>query len=184
MEFPRLARALVSIVALGALTAACSGADDPATGPPMTGESPSAEPDTDSPLAFPAYRDTATPIWVAVGQQFALALDADPRAGERWRLANPPDPSVLVPLGNERRPLAGDGDDRLTQLLLFAAAGEGETTVEVILVGPDGAPVGDREPLVFVVGVSLSGEAPQPEPDPDADSDTDPDAISSAATTR
>jgi hypothetical protein len=182
MEFPRLVRTLVAVVALGALTVACSGADDPATGPPTTEVIPSDEPGTDSPLAFPAYRDTATPIWVAIGQRFALALDVDPRSGERWRLAGQPDQSVLVPLGNERRPLAGDAEDRLTQLLLFVASGEGETTVEVTLVGPDGAPVGDREPLVFVVGVSLSGEAPPP--DPDADPGTDADANSPAVTTR
>jgi hypothetical protein len=197
-----LARGLVVLAAgLALLAGSCSSDGDPQTVEPSDATDALAGPDPidlqgpDSPLAFPAYSDPGTPIFVALGQRFALALEVDPASGARWRVTSPPDEAVLAPLGTELRdepedgPDEGDGeggseptgdggseatgdggevDGRTVALVTFVAAGEGTTAIEVRLVGADGWPLPDQEPLVFFVTVTLSGEPPPP-PEPDAE---------------
>jgi hypothetical protein len=195
-----LARGLVVLAAaLPMLAGSCSSDGDPQTVEPPDGTDAVAAPDAidlegpDSPLAFPAYSDSGAPIFVALGQRFALALEVDPASGARWRVTSPPDEVVLAPLGTELRDEPDDGPDqgnseggseatgdggevdgRTVQLLTFVAAGEGTTAIEVRLVGADGWPLPDQEPLVFFVTVTLSGEPPPP-PDPDAEGNLEGD---------
>lgn len=157
-------RSLLAIAALvlgGAGLVACAGDEERPTTTPTAPVPGTIGPD--SPLAYPAHRDPSTPIHVALGRRFALSLDARPAEGRRWQATGAPDPAILRSLGTEfSTPPDAATDAPAIQSLLYAAAGEGETTITVTLVEADGRPVPDQEPLTFTVVVSLTGEPPPP----------------------
>jgi hypothetical protein len=165
--------ALAVLALAGPMMSAGGGCSTDGAGPPaITLDEDATAPDAettagdDDPLAFPAYVDPAEPIFAAVGQRFGLALEVDPATGARWRVTAPPDPFVLASLGTELRQDAdADREGATTQVLSFAAASEGATSVEVTLVGADGQPVAGVEPLTFQVTVTVTGEPPPP-PEP------------------
>jgi predicted secreted protein len=79
----------------------CTGSDTTADG---TSDSTIAAPEerpADDPLAFTAYADPAVPITAAVGERFALLLDAEPTEGFRWEVVEQADPAVVLPLGSQ-----------------------------------------------------------------------------------
>ncbi len=99
---PLLVPALIALV--GLILAGCTG-DDTSTSDPTatTSPIPPAEP-VDDPLAFTAYTDPAVPIVTAVGERFALLLDAEPSEGYRWEVVAAPDPAIAAPLGSQFLP--------------------------------------------------------------------------------
>lgn len=157
-------------------SAACSGGDDRpppaastgAAGTPLTG--PEAEA-----LAYPVFSDPEVPVYVGLGRRFGIAQPADPSSGERWELVAVGDRAVVVPLGTEfvgtptggaPPPAGGDGEPGPTQVLTFAAAGFGTTTIGIRRTR-GAADAGADEPLLsFTVTVTLTGEPPPPEPVP------------------
>ena len=87
------------MAAVAALTvAACT--DDEPTGPTTTtvDEVPTS---VDDPLSYTAYVDPATPVVAAVGERFALVLDAEPTEGYRWEVVSEVDRAIVLPLGSQ-----------------------------------------------------------------------------------
>lgn len=172
----RLATATL-VLALGAVVpAACSGSDERPTPSPATGPVGTAIGDPDA-LAYPVFDDPALPVFVGLGRRFGIALPADASSGERWVITEPPERAVVVPLGSEfaagpqasPRPTVGpDGDPGAdgVQVLTFAAAGFGTTTIGFRPTRGAAAPAAGQPPVTFTVTVTLTGEPPPPPPEP------------------
>jgi len=160
-----------AILAVSTLTAAsaCTGDEGPTTnGTGVSGTTIALDPSGTGALDYPAYRDPAAPIIVALGRRFALQLDSEPGAGFSWQVANTPDPAVVVPLGTQfRSENPGIPGSPAVQYMSFAASGVGTTTIEVRLVSPGGDVAPDSFPLVFDITVTFTGEPPPPPPETD-----------------
>lgn len=157
---------LAATCAAALVVPACAGGDGAPAAVATTSVPTTIDPQ--SPLVYAAFADPSTPIYMAIGRRFALSLEADPAQGVRWQATADPDPAIVRSLGTEFRPAGTDpGQAVPVQLLHYAAAGEGETTVTVTLVSADGQPVPGRESLTFTIVVSLSGEPPPLPPPPD-----------------
>jgi predicted secreted protein len=152
--------ALVAVI--GLIGAACSGeeAQSPSSSTATTTAAP--DPSGTGPLDYPAYRDPAQRIYVALSRRFALRFDSEPTAGFSWRLTNTPDPGVVVPIGTEfRGETTGTAiGGTVAQYISFAASGTGDATIEVRYLSPSGAPAPDTDPMVFHVTVTFTGEPP------------------------
>ena len=94
----RLAAPAVLLALLVPLGAGCT--DDGPGGLPGTGTEDTAV-DGDDPLSFTAYVDPNVPIVAAIGERFALMLDAEPTEGYRWEVVVQGDPAVVLPLGSQ-----------------------------------------------------------------------------------
>lgn len=98
----RRVTALATLVLLAPIVSGCTG--DDATTDATSATTQIAAPDersVDDPLAVTAYADPATPITAAVGERFALLLDAEPTEGFRWEVVSQGDPAVVLPLGSQ-----------------------------------------------------------------------------------
>ncbi len=144
---------------MAACTGGTGGSDDASAATTLPGPS-TTDPST-NPTAYTAFPDPSQPVVVALGRRFGLLLEVDPSAGRRWEVEGGGDAAILLPLGVELVPdntaLAGNPD---TQVLTFVADALGTTTVELLLVGPDGAPVSDTAPVTFTVVVTADGLPP------------------------
>jgi hypothetical protein len=94
----RLVAATVVLVLLAGLVAACTD-DDPGGLPDDSPEDTTIA--GDDPLSFTAYVDPNVPIVAAIGERFALMLDAEPTEGYRWEVVVQGDPAVVLPLGSQ-----------------------------------------------------------------------------------
>jgi predicted secreted protein len=91
---------VATALALGAVSAACTG--DDGAGTTTTTSAGATDASALQPLAY--GRDHAAPyppIIVQVGERFALLLDAEPTQGYRWEVVQQADRQVLVALGSE-----------------------------------------------------------------------------------
>lgn len=186
----RLATATVVLALATVVPAACSGSDERPASSPTTGPADGAIGDPEA-LAYPVFDDPAVPVFVGLGRRFGIALPADASSGERWVITDPPDRAVVVPLGTEftAGPWPPDGPQSTTgsgsgapsrptadpdtgvrpggvQVLTFAAAGFGTTTIGFRPTRGAADPGDDRDPVTFTVTVTLTGEPPPPPPEP------------------
>ena len=150
--------AAVLVVAVAAVTASlaitgCSGSDS-STSTTTTGVDPAA---TTPPVTVPAYCDPAVPIAVAIGQQFAIVLEADPASGSSWQTVAPPDPAVLLSIGTEfpgaGQTVAGASCTQASQVLRYGGRGLGTATITLRYGRPGAAATPDDKTLVFTVTV-------------------------------
>lgn len=159
----RVLAALLVVASLTVVAVGCSGSDEPPS--PATGTSPvgTAVAPTDPALAYPLFADPAAPVCIGLARRAGIVLAARPSAGERWRVVTAPDPAVAVPVGTEfvtgNTALPGVPD---TEILSYAGEAVGATAVEVVLLGADGAPLGDGLPVRFQLEVTATGECPPP----------------------
>lgn len=161
--------ATLCVLAAALALTACSGEEASPSGstigPGTTIATGGADASGTGPLDYPAYRDAAAPIYVALSRRFALQLDSEPGTGSSWQVANTPDPAIVVPLGTQFRSTnPGVLGAPATQYISFAAAGIGTTTIEVRYLSPTGEPVPDTDPVTFTVTVTFTGEPPPPPP--------------------
>ncbi len=155
----------VAVVALGLASVAAGCGSSDADGPtPATGHQTTV---VDGP-APAVYSDPNVVITVNLGQEFEIALPADPRAGLSWQAVAPPNPIVLLSMGSSFRPAATPG--KLEQILHYGARGPGLTAVPLRYASPKaGAKVLDTK--TFTVSV-VDPNAPPPPPPPPTSSTT------------
>ena len=147
-----VAAALVAVGLTGWVTG-CSGSDSSTATTTTVAEVA----DTTPAVTVAAYCDPAVPISVPIGQQFALALEADPASGSRWQTVAPPDPAVLFSIGTEF-PGAGTAVEgstcaKASQILRYGGRGLGSATITLRYGRPGAAPAADDKTLTFTVAV-------------------------------
>lgn len=159
---PRPNRRLACISALMAtlvlVGAACgsSDSDDPT---PPTGTATTSVVDGPAPAV---YSNPQQPITVTLGQEFDIALPADPRSGLSWQAVAPPNPIVLLSIGSSFRPAGAHG--QVLQVLHYGARGPGITAVPLRYASPKpGARVLDTKTFAVTV---IDPNAPPPPPPP------------------
>ncbi len=157
--------AAVLAVAFSLAVTGCSGSDS-ASSTTTTGLDAAV---TTPPVTVPAYCDPAAPISVALGQQFALALEADPASGSSWQSVAPPDPAVLLSIGTEfpgpGQTVAGASCTKASQVLRYGGRGLGTATISLRYGRPGAPATPDDKTLVFTVTV-VDPNAPPTTPPP------------------
>lgn len=96
----------VVVLALGltlSVASACTGDEGAGTSTTADTAGPSSS-TGDNPLQFTAYVDPAAPITAAIGERFALLLDAEPSQGLHWEIVEEADREVVLPLGSQFLP--------------------------------------------------------------------------------
>ena len=149
-----------AVVVAAALTVAASLAVSGCRGSDSSGSTTTTGLDaavTTPPVTVPAYCDPAAPISVAIGQQFALVLEADPASGSSWQTVAPPDPAVLLSIGTEfpgpGQTVAGGSCSQASQVLRYGGRGLGTATITLRYGRPGAAATPDDKTLVFTVTV-------------------------------
>ncbi len=165
-------RLIVLAVTLAAALTACGGAESSsssATTVPGTGNA-------GTPVTVSAYCDPAAPISVALGQQFALTLEADAATGLSWQTVTPPDPAILLSIGTEfpgqGRTVEGGSCQGATQVLRYGGRALGTTTITLRYGRPGAAAAPDKTATFSVTVV-----------DPNAPPTTPPTTAASTTTT-
>lgn len=171
---------LAAMATVVTTAAACSGNDpQPVTVPTFSasgaGDVTALTDDTSNPLAFPAYSDPDTPIYIGVGKRFAVMLEANPSTGYRWEAVRPPDPKVVTPLGTQflTASTAVPGAPE-SEILNYVATGVGVTEIALRYSPAAGAAGADARTATFHVTVTLDGQPPPTTtlPDPSTASTT------------
>lgn len=147
-----VALGLVAVVVSLSVTS-CSGAESSSptttTGVDATVTAPS--------VTVAAYCDPAVPISVALGQQFAIVLEADPASGSSWQTVAPPDPNVILSIGTEfpgaGQTVAGSTCAQASQVLRYGGKALGTATITLRYGRPGAAATADDKTLVFTVTV-------------------------------
>lgn len=146
---PRLAAAIMLLALLVAGGAACTDDDSASRPGTPTDDSIIAG---DDPLDFMAYVDPSVPIVAAIGERFALMLDAEPTEGFRWEVVVQADPAVVLPLGS--------------QFVARESITVPTTTTSVPPPPVEDTPNGDGEPTPTGPPDTTGPEAPATDPTP------------------
>lgn len=160
--------ALLTLPSL-AMVAGCSG-DDGAVSPTTAGPGVDETP-VDDPLAFAVFTDPAAPVAAAVGQRFALVLDAEPTEGFRWEVVSQVDPALVVALGAQflprddlvvpttTQPTAGVESSAATsavQVFSFVGRSAGRTSVTLRYVRVVQSPEAEVPTVTFTIDVAAA----------------------------
>jgi hypothetical protein len=183
-----LALSLVGAGLAGALVLVGGSGSEP------SGSSATTSPDGAATLAtappVQAYSDPGQPIYVGVGQQFAIVLDADPAAGLSWVPVAPPDPAILLSIGIEFRApgQAVEGQttpsDTDSQVLRYGARALGTAQIALRYSRPGAAPApGDPTATFTVEVVTDPDNPPLPPPPPSTDTTAAPATTAPAGST-
>jgi predicted secreted protein len=143
----------IGVLTLTLGVTSCSGTDSAST----TSTTATSVPVTTPPVTVAAYCDPAVPISVALGQQFAIVLDADPASGSSWQTVAPPDPNVVLSIGTEfpgpDQVVAGSICTQASQVLRYGGKGLGSATITLRYGRPGAAATPEDKTLVFTVTV-------------------------------
>src|SRR4051812_35983715 len=154
----RLVAVAVAAGLVMALAGSCSGSDagSSSTTTSIDPNDPGATSATAPPIRV--FSDASQPIDVAVGEQFAIVLAAQPGTGKSWRAVSGPDLVVLVSIGTEFRD-PGDAitgqtlpEDSMSQVLRYAARSLGTTQI-ALRYGLVNTAQADDPMLTFTVNV-------------------------------
>jgi predicted secreted protein len=156
---PRLVAIAGAALLIMATTAgACRGSDR--SGSSTTTSIDANDPGTTTATATPVrvFSDPAQPIVVAIGEQFAIVLPAEPGAGTNWRPVISPDPKVILSIGTEFKE-PGDAvtgqtqpDGTLSQVMRYGARTLGAAQIALRYGQPQAARSADPT-LTFTVNV-------------------------------
>jgi predicted secreted protein len=164
------------------LAAGCSGAESNSTSSTTVTVAPG---DATTLVTVAVHSDPAAPITVALGQQFAIVLEADPGSGFSWQAEAPPDPKVVLSMGTEFRApgqaVAGVPGTATSQVLRYGGRGLGNTQIALRYGRPGAAPAADDKRETFSVTVTQTGEPPPTTSPPPTDSTTTTAPVVTAA---
>ena len=174
---PRLVAVAIAAAAIMAMAAgACRGSDR--SGSSTTTSTDASDPGTTTGTATPVrvFSDPAQPITVAIGEQFAIVLPAEPGAGTSWRPVSGPDAKVILSFGTEfKEPgeaVTGQTQPAgtLSQVMRYGGRALGSTQIALRYGRPQAAQSADPA-MTFIVNV-IDPNAPTTTVPPTTDSST------------